>query len=92
MVGGRSGRKKRGLGAGDWGLGDEGLPAAGACLHQSLNLSCGSRKPTNPEKEFFFAERSGNVLENKGSGFLGRERGGNVIEKKVLSPIMREYH
>jgi hypothetical protein len=37
-----------------WGLGDEGLPAAGECKHHSLNLSCDSRKPTNLEKEFFF--------------------------------------
>jgi len=37
-----------------WGLADEGLPAAGACQHHSLNLSCGSRKPANVEREFFF--------------------------------------
>jgi hypothetical protein len=39
---------------GGWGLGDEGLPAAGARQHHSPNLSCDSRKPTNLEKEFFF--------------------------------------
>jgi hypothetical protein len=37
-----------------WGLVDEGLPIAGARQHHSLNLSCGSRKPTNLEKEFSF--------------------------------------
>jgi hypothetical protein len=47
--GGRWGMKNR-----CWGLGDEGLPTAGACQHHSLNLSCGSRKPINLEKEFFF--------------------------------------
>jgi hypothetical protein len=41
-------------GTGGWGLGDEGLPAAGACQHHSLDLSCGSRKPTNPEEGLFF--------------------------------------
>jgi len=37
-----------------WGLGDEGLLPADACQHHSLDLSCGSRKPTNLEKELFF--------------------------------------
>jgi hypothetical protein len=41
-------------GTGGWGRGNEGLPATGACQHHSLDLSCGSRKPTNPEKGLFF--------------------------------------
>jgi hypothetical protein len=49
VVGGRWGMKNRG-----WGLEDEGLLAAGACQHHSLNLSCGSRKPTDLEREFLF--------------------------------------
>ena len=50
--------KKRCLGARGWGLGDEGLPAAAARQHHSLSLSCGSRKPTNLEKEFPFSGRT----------------------------------
>ena len=46
--------EKQGRGTGGWGLGDEGLPTVGACQHHSLSLSCGSRKPTNLEEEFFF--------------------------------------
>ena len=46
------GNEKQGLGTGGWG--DEGLPTAGACQHHSLNLSCGSRRLTNLEKEFSF--------------------------------------
>jgi hypothetical protein len=42
-------RKKE---AGD--RGDEGLPVADACQYHSLDLSCGSRKPTNLEKNSFF--------------------------------------
>ena len=37
-----------------WGLGDEGLPAAGAPQHHLLNLSWGSRKPANLENELVF--------------------------------------
>ena len=51
VVGGRWGMKNRGYGQG---TGGEGLPAADACQHHSLNLSCGSRKPTDLEKEFLF--------------------------------------
>jgi hypothetical protein len=57
VVCGRSGKKNRG-----WGLGDEGPPLAGACQHHSLDLSCGSRKPTNPEREFFFDGRKRECL------------------------------
>jgi len=65
------------------GLGDEGLPAAGACQNHSLNLSCDSRKPTSLGKEFFFlTERRGNVYENKGPLWKKLERSGNVVENK----------
>jgi hypothetical protein len=40
--------------------------------------------PANPAKEFFFAERSGNVIENKGPTWKTRELSGNVIENKAL--------
>ena len=42
------------LGTGGRGLRDEALAAADSCQHHSLNLSCGSRKPTNLEENFFF--------------------------------------
>jgi hypothetical protein len=48
------GNEKQGRGTAVWGLGDQGQPAAGACQHHSHNLSWGSKKPTNLEKEFFF--------------------------------------
>jgi hypothetical protein len=48
------GNEKQGLGTGGWGLGDEGLPAAGGCQHHSLNSCCSSREPINLEKEIFF--------------------------------------
>ena len=61
------GNEKQGLGTGGWGLGDEGLPAAGGCQHHSLNLSCGSRKPVNLEKKFFFlGSDAGMLLKTKG--------------------------
>jgi hypothetical protein len=43
--------KNRGKGLGS---GDEGLPAADASQHHSLNLSLGSRWRRNLKKEFFF--------------------------------------
>jgi hypothetical protein len=49
VVCGRSGKENRGCG-----LGDGVSPLVGACQHHSLDLSCGSRKPINLEKEFFF--------------------------------------
>jgi hypothetical protein len=41
-------------GTGGWGLGDEGLPAAGACQQHSPDLPGGLRKSINLEKELFF--------------------------------------
>jgi hypothetical protein len=71
------------LETGGWGLGDEGVPAADACEHHSLNLSSGSRRPTNREKEFSFLNgRRGNLYENKGPSFSSPEQSGNVIENK----------
>jgi hypothetical protein len=37
-------------GAGEWGSGDEGLHAADACQHHSLNMSLGSKRCRNSEK------------------------------------------
>jgi len=48
------GNQKEVLGARGLGLGDEGLPAASACQHHSLNLSCRPRNPTNLEEDFLF--------------------------------------
>jgi hypothetical protein len=46
-------------------------------------LSCGSKKPSNLEKEFFFlTERSGDVIENKGPAAQRRAQTRNVIENK----------
>jgi hypothetical protein len=48
------GNEKQVLGAWDWGLGDDGLPAVGASQHHSLNLSCSSGEPIKLEKKIFF--------------------------------------
>jgi hypothetical protein len=61
------GNEKQGLWTGGWGLEDEGLPIARACQHHPLNLSCGSRKPTNLEKEFsFWRNDAGMSMKTKG--------------------------
>ena len=72
--------KNRGKGLGS---GDEGLPAADASQHHSLNLSLGSRWRRNLKKEFFFLkEPCGNVIENKGWLLKTLDESGNVIENK----------
>ena len=48
------GNQKEVLGGRGLGLGDEGLPAASACQHHSLKLSCRPRNPTNLEENFLF--------------------------------------
>ena len=73
-----SGQKHRG-----WGLGDKSLPPADAFQHHSLNLSCGSRKPTNLERKFFFWRiEAGTSMKTKGRTSRGRERSRNVYENK----------
>jgi hypothetical protein len=75
--------EKKGLGTRGWGLGDDGLPIAGACQHHSLNLPCGSRRPTNLETELLFlTERSRNIYENKGLLLKKWERSWYVAENK----------
>jgi hypothetical protein len=72
------GNEKQGLGTGN-----KGLPAATACQHHSLNLSCDSRKPINFENEFFFlTDRTANVIENKGSLWKTQGLTVNVLENK----------
>jgi hypothetical protein len=101
--------EKKGLGARDSGLGAEeqvsgvrcqvrglghrGKNAARACQHHPHDLACGSRRPTNLEKELLLlTERSGNVFENKGSDFETWERSGNVVENKGVIRYLRECH
>jgi hypothetical protein len=57
------------------GLGDEGLHIAGACQHHSFNLSCGSRKLTNFEKEFFF------LTDDAGMSMKTKDRCGKLWTK-----------
>jgi hypothetical protein len=75
--------KNRGKGLGS---GDEGLPAADASQHHSLNLSLGSRWRRNLKKEFFFLkEPCGNVIENKGTcGF----NPGMLLKAKELNKTL----
>jgi hypothetical protein len=59
-----------------WGLGGEGLSATGAFQHHSLNLSCGSRKPANLEKESFFC------MNDAGMSMKTKDRCGKVPAKR----------
>jgi hypothetical protein len=74
-----------------WGLGDEGLPVAGAPRHYSLNLSWSSRKPTNLEKKLvFFRNDAGMLLKRKDRcGKLAGEAG-MCMKTKALSRQKRE--
>ena len=54
--------QKEVLGARGLGPGDEGLPAADACQHHLLNLSCRPRKPTNLEENFLFLPNDAGML------------------------------
>ena len=89
------GRKNRG-----WGLEDKGLPSVGACQHQSLNLSLGSKRCRNLEKELSFLPNDAGIsMKTKGChGKLWKEAGmsmktkgirdkvGNVAENKQETP------
>jgi hypothetical protein len=58
--------------------------------HHSLHLSCGSRKPANPEKEFFLTKQYVNVIENKGPLWKTVNLSWNVYENKGDTSRMRE--
>jgi hypothetical protein len=79
--------KKRGSGLGTrgWGLVDEGLPAPSAAQHHLPNLLAGSTEASRLGKVLLLTERSGNVIENKGSPWKTWERSWNLYENKRLS-------
>jgi len=81
------GNQKEVLVGRSWGLGDEGLPAASACQHHSLNLSCRPRNPTNLEENFlFWPNDAGMLLKTKDDcGKLCTEAGMYMKTKEILA-------
>jgi len=81
------GRKNRG-----WGLEDKGLPSVGACQHQSLNLSLGSKRCRNLEKELSFLPNDAGIsMKTKGChGKLWKEAGMSMKTKGCHGKLWKE--